>query len=141
MPHRFHSSVAALEQRLQQDRIALVNLAWFDLFSGSHKLVPSRNDRRIHFAADADLRETLRREKSNCRRMNTLALGDDFLAFSQIATATAHELANIDIHVHDNLASFTCHILLHHDRVRAGGHWRASENPNRFTGRNAKLSI
>src|SRR5260370_29795856 len=141
MPHRFHSSVASLEQRLQQDRITLVKLAWFDFFSGSHKLVASRNDRRIHFAADEDLRETLRREQGECRRMKTLAFGDDFLAFSQIATTAPNKIARIDIYVHGNLASLTRHILLHHDRVRASGHWRASENPNRFSGRNAKSSI
>src|SRR6266446_3057248 len=124
MPHRFHSSVAALEQRLQQDRITFVNLAWFDFFSGSHKLVTSRNDRRIHFAADRDFSETLRREQSDCRRMNTPAFGDDFLAFSQIATTAPYELARVDVYVHDNLASRTRHILLHHDRVRVRRHWR-----------------
>ena len=73
--------------------------------------------------------------------MNTLAFGDDFLAFSQIATTAPYELARVDVYVHDNLASLTRHILLHYDRVRARGHWRASENPNRFSGRNAKSSI
>src|SRR5437868_10923740 len=141
MPHRFHSSVASLEQRLQQHRITLVNLARFDFFSDSHKLVTSRNDRRIHFAADGNLRNSLRREQSDCRRTNQLALGDDFLAFSQIATTAPYELVKFDVYVHDNLAFLTRHILLHHDRVRARGHWRTSENPNRFTSRNAKLSI
>src|SRR6266446_7408560 len=101
MPHRFHSSVASLEQRLQQDRITLVNLAWFDFFSDAHKLVTSRNDRRIHFAADGNLCETLRREQSDCRRTNRLALGHDLLAFSQIATTTPDEFAGVDVYVHD----------------------------------------
>src|SRR5437879_4513124 len=130
MPHRFHSSVASLEQRLQQDRITLVNLAWFDFFSGFHKLVTSLNDRRINFAADGNLRKTLRREQSDCRRTNQLAFGDDFLVFSQIATTAPYELVRFDVYVHDNLASLTRHILMHHDRVRASWHWRASENQN-----------
>src|ERR1700756_5692572 len=129
MPHRFHSSVASLEQRLQQDRITLVNLAWFDSFSSSHKLVPSRNNRRIHFAADRHLRETLRREQGDCRRTNRLALWDDFLGFRQIATAAPDKITRIDIYVRGDLVSLTRHILLHHDRVRARGYWRASKNP------------
>src|SRR5260370_22932525 len=115
MPHRFHSSVASLEHRLQQDRITLVNLAWFDFFSSSYKLVPRRNNRRIHFAADGHLCETLRREQSDCRRTNRLALGDDFLAFSQIATAAPDKITKIDIYVHSDLLSLPRPILLHHD--------------------------
>ena len=52
-----------------------------------------------------------------------------------------HEIAKIDIDIYDDLRAIARHVLLHYDGVCRLRQWRAGKNPDRFTRRNAELSI
>ena len=69
------------------------------MFAEFHELVAGGNDRRVHFAPDRDLTDTLRRQQRQGRRANALACRENLLPFAEIAAATPHKLANIDIHI------------------------------------------
>src|SRR5713101_4370597 len=130
-----------MQQPLQKHGVAFINLTRLKFFSRSYKLVTSRNNCRTHLATDHYLVEPLRDEQCGRCRANTFALGENFLALAEITTTSPHEFARIDLHIHDDLASFARDIFLHHDRVRAGRHWRARENADRFASRHTELLI
>src|SRR5438477_9436562 len=141
MLHRFHGCAAALQQSVEQRRIALVNLARLNFLTRLYQLVTGRNDPSLHFAAHRDVDKTLRRQQSSRRCANLLALSQDFLSLCQIATTPPDEFAMIDICIYDNLLAVTCDIFLHDDRVGATRDWRARKNPDCVPGRNTELPI
>ena len=76
--------------------------------------------------------ETLRGQQSQLRGNNSVAFPENFLALAKIAPALSHELINFDISVDDDFIAGARDIFLHHDRIRAGRHGRAGENPDRL---------
>ena len=120
------------DQRLQQNGIAIVNLSGLKFFAGLGQFVASRNDCGANLATDQNFSKTLRSQQSEPRGDNSLPFPENLLSFSQIASALSHKFVNIDVYIDDDLVAGARDIFLHHDRICAGRHWRAGENPDRL---------
>src|SRR4030088_3377507 len=98
MLSRSDDRAGAFQQRLQQDRVALVNLSRLNFFARRRQLVASRNDCASSFAADQNFSKTLRSQQSEPGGDNSLPFPENFLSFAQIAPALSHKFVNVDIY-------------------------------------------